>query len=368
MSKFEYEVIDFKKKESEEVIEKKTGTLYLVSTPIGNKEDITLRAIRVLRDCHLVVCEEYKQGARLMKQYQIPGDIDTLNEQNEEEKCSEIITKLKEGLDIGLISDAGTPVFEDPGAILVRRVLDEKLPITVVPGASSIMTALVRSGFQMHQFYFAGFLSRKPEERLKQMALIASKECTVALLETPYRLLPILEAASKIMPERKAYIGMNLTLPYETHYYGNFKDLYQKFSEKKMKGEFVICFEGAGKGFEFDTKRLEDEEFYRPRSNDRRGRPSYSKSGSGYRKDDRRSGYDRNKKWDKKSSYDKPFKSKYNKDERKSDSGKSFDPNAPKKWDRNSGGKKWDRKSDGKKWDRNSGGKKFGRKPSGKKF
>lgn len=221
------------------------GHLYVVSTPIGNKNDITQRAVSTLKYVDLVVCEEIKLGARLLHELKLRNELDNLNEQNEDIKTFDLLNQLKEGKSLALVSDCGTPVFADPGYMLVKRAIENKIPVTVVPGASSIMTALVRSTFSMKSFLFAGFLSRTPSERVEELKQLALEPRTICLLETPYRLLPLLEAAAKVMPERKAYIGFNLTMPFETHHYGTFRELFEHFSEKRVKAEFVICFEGT---------------------------------------------------------------------------------------------------------------------------
>lgn len=225
--------------------EKKKGKLFLVSTPIGNFDDITLRAMKVLKSADIVVCEEPKVGARILHKYNLKQKMELLNEQNEFEKTIELINLLESGLNLALISDCGTPVFADPGLMLVRSALSKQIDIIVVPGVTSIMTALVRSGFDLSQFLYAGFLSRNKQERILQLKRLKNEAKTVVLLETPYRLLPLLEAASSVMPSRKAYLGCNLTMPYETHHYGTFEELYNKMKNERFKGEFVICFEGA---------------------------------------------------------------------------------------------------------------------------
>ena len=232
------------KQEDKEDNKPKEGTLYIVSTPIGNDEDITLRALRVLKKCDMVVCEEPKIGARLLHKLNLKQKMELLNEQNEYEKAPELITLLEAGNNLCLVSDAGTPLFADPGRTLVRQALDRNKYISVIPGASSIMTAIVRSGFDIRKFFYAGFLSRKTEERLQELKYLKNVSTTVVLLETPYRILPVLKAASDVMPDREVYIGCNLTMPYETHHYGTFKELYNKFSDMRFKGEFIIVFEG----------------------------------------------------------------------------------------------------------------------------
>lgn len=240
--------------------DKKKGKLFLVSTPIGNFDDITLRAMKVLKSADVVVCEEPKVGARILHKYNLKQKMELLNEQNEFEKTIELINMLESGTNLALISDCGTPVFADPGLMLVRSALSKHIDIIVVPGVTSIMTALVRSGFDLSQFLYAGFLSRDKQERILQLKRLKEEAKTVVLLETPYRLLPLLEAASQVMPSRRTYLGCNLTMPYETHHYGTFSELYEKMKKEKFKGEFVVCFEGAS------LDEVVGEENYEPKS------------------------------------------------------------------------------------------------------
>ena len=234
----------YNQNETEQEKKKKNGTLYIVSTPIGNDEDITLRALRILKKCDLIICEDGKIGSRLLKRNNIDKKIEILSEQNERDKSFEIISILRQGKDIALVSDCGTPVFADPGKILVNAILDSDIDLVVIPGVSSIMTAVVRSGFSIEQFLYAGFLSREKEERFQQLKQLRDQSRTVVLLETPYRLMPLLEAAVKLMPTRRAYIGCNLTMHFETNHYGTFEDLFNKFKDLHFKGEFVLCFQG----------------------------------------------------------------------------------------------------------------------------
>ena len=296
----------------EEEVQKK-GCLYLVSTPIGNWDDMTLRGIKILKNCDKVVCEEPKEGARILKQYNVYKDIELLNEQNEGEMSQELIYELTQGKRIALISDCGTPVFADPGYDLVKACLRRNIDIVVVPGASSIMAGVVRSGFGIKQFLFAGFLSRMKEEREEQMKLLSYERRTVVLLETPYRLMPFLEAARDILPYRNAYIGCNLTMPYETHHYGTFLDLYKKFKDMRFKGEFIVIFEGLPLDTKYDegwkpygSDKPEYDGMERPRRTD--SRSGFSQGGKPFKRDDRGSSRPYNN--DRRSSGDRP----YNKD------------------------------------------------------
>ncbi len=230
---------------SQEKVDVVSGKLLIVSTPIGNKNDYTLRAVNALKIVDYVVCEEMKEGARILRELNISKELITLNEQNETEKADEVIKLIREGNKVALVSDCGTPVFADPGSYLLQKVIQLDLPIEIIPGVSSIMTAIVRSGLDIQTFYYAGFVSRKPEERYAELTALSKINSTIVLLETPYRLLPLLQAASDIMPHRQAYLAFNLTTIFESHHYGTLKQLYEKFNETKVKAEFVLCFEGS---------------------------------------------------------------------------------------------------------------------------
>ncbi len=278
----------------------KFGTLYIVSIPIGNDDDITIRALKVLKSVDIVVCEEPKVGARVLHKYNLSQRMELLNEQNEATKTPEIIGLLKKGKNIALICDGGTPVFADPGLLLVQSCIRSEISIKVIPGVTSLMTALVRSGFSLDQFLYAGFLSRKKEERILQLKRLSTEKRTVVLFETPYRLVPLLESAVKIMPDRRAYIGCNLTFPFETHHYGSFEELYEKFKNSKFKGEFVVCFDGSPIGVEeeyleektqsrsthpsnFDYGFLSEKQKFQPSKN-KKTRKTTNQKHSGYKK------------------------------------------------------------------------------------
>lgn len=245
--KFEEQEIKFENSEnidSEGNEKPSKGKLFIISTPIGNNDDFTIRGLNLLKMSDMVICEELKIGAHTLKIAKLNKELIALNEQTEEKEIGNVINLLKNGKRLALISDAGTPVFADPGLELVRAAIRAGIEIEVAPGASSIMAALVRSTFNIDKFFFAGFLSRKSDERLEEMKQLLNFPYTIVLLETPYRLLPFLEAANQIMPNRKVYIGMNLTMIFETHHYGTFAELYDKFSNEKVKSEFIVVIEG----------------------------------------------------------------------------------------------------------------------------
>ncbi|MCC6845792.1 MAG: 16S rRNA (cytidine(1402)-2'-O)-methyltransferase, partial [Bacteroidetes bacterium] len=221
------------------------GTLYIVSTPIGNDDDITLRATRILKHCDVVACEEIKVGAKVLKRLNVSAPIIELNEHTEDYANDEVIAKLLGGENVALISDCGTPIFADPGQGLLKRAFAANAPVVVVPGVTSIMTALTRSGLSTDSFVYAGFMSRKPEERREQLRQLAAEIRTVVFLETPYRVVPLLVAIAEIIPTRRAYVGCNLTMPFESHHYGQVAEIVEKLMAEKFKGEAVICIEGA---------------------------------------------------------------------------------------------------------------------------
>lgn len=273
--------------------EKPVGKLSIVSTPIGNDDDITLRALKALRLCDVLVCEEAKEGAKLLHKHSITKDIEQLNEHNEREQTRAILKMISEGKKVVLISDHGTPLLADPGAELVRICIEKNIFLEIVPGVSSVMTAVVRSGFDLNRFIYAGFLSREKDVRMRQVRSLSSEASTIVLLESPYRLLPLLEAARTVMPDRRAYIGCNLTMQFETHHYGSFKDLYAKFTALKFKGEFVLVFEGNPNPLYSDNDSgYADKETARSysRPDDSRGRSSDRPRSGGYSSGGRREG------------------------------------------------------------------------------
>lgn len=261
---------------------KEGGKLFIVSTPIGNKGDFTQRALGALKICDAVICEERKVGARILRDINISKDLYELNEQNEDEEAPYLIAKIVAGEKLALISDCGTPLFADPGSFLLKLALQNDLDVEVIPGVTSIMTALVRSGMNLESFLYAGFLNRDPIERIKELEALSQETRTVCLLETPYRFNQLIEACAEVMPERRAYIGMNLTMRYETHHYGTFKEIKEKFADQKVKAEFVLVFDGAPKGYKPQKKAY-----------GKRRSSNYQDRDSKFNKFDRNKKYDR---------------------------------------------------------------------------
>ncbi|MBI5476038.1 MAG: 16S rRNA (cytidine(1402)-2'-O)-methyltransferase [Ignavibacteriales bacterium] len=222
------------------------GKLFLVAIPIGNDDDITFRAKKILEQVDIIICEEDREGSRLLSRFHISKQItETLNEHNEEESSLRIMNYLKQGRDVALISDTGTPVISDPGRMLVEMAIENNIQIIPVPGPSSIIPALVVSGFPMNKFLFYGFVSPKTELRRKDLLKIENEERTIILMEAPYRIVPLLKDIADVMGKnRKLCISFNLTMPDEKIYRGEAEMLYKYFAQNKTKGEFVIVIEG----------------------------------------------------------------------------------------------------------------------------
>jgi len=222
-----------------------SGVLYLVATPIGNFDDITFRALSILKSVDLVIYEERREGERLLRHFAIQKPIESLNEHNEAAASFNIISHLKSGKNIALISDCGTPVFSDPGQLLVRKAIEQQVKVVPIPGASSLMPALTVSGFSIDRFVFYGWLSPKKERRRAELRQLTQEKRTIVLMDTPYRLVPLLrDLADTFGTARRICIAFNLTMPDERMFYGAATDLYKRLSDKEMKGEFVIVIEG----------------------------------------------------------------------------------------------------------------------------
>jgi 16S rRNA (cytidine1402-2'-O)-methyltransferase len=223
-----------------------TGTLYLVSTPIGNPEDITARALRTLREADVVVCEERKEGERLLTRHGIrEKPLEMLNEHNEAAASWHLLEHLRAGRNVAVVSDAGTPVFSDPGRILVRQAIDAGIRIVPVPGPSSLLPALTVSGFPVDSFVFCGFLSPKSNRRRTELHELRQERRTMILMDTPYRLGALLKDVAEVLgADRRVCVAFNLTMADETIFRGGAGELSAAVAKKNLKGEFVLVVEG----------------------------------------------------------------------------------------------------------------------------
>jgi len=223
-----------------------TGILYLVSTPIGNYDDITYRALNILKSADVIVYEERREGQRLLSHYGIAEKlVESLNEHNEAAASFHILEHLKNGKNVAVISDAGTPVFSDPGQILVHKAIEQGIKIVPIPGASSLLPALTVCGFPIDQFLFYGFLSPKSNRRISELRQLFNERRTMAFMDTPYRLVPLLKDLAEIFgKDRRICVAFNLTMADEQIFRGTAGEVFRQFEKKNMKGEFVIVVQG----------------------------------------------------------------------------------------------------------------------------
>ncbi|RZM27252.1 MAG: 16S rRNA (cytidine(1402)-2'-O)-methyltransferase [Pedobacter sp.] len=221
------------------------GKLYLVPTPIGNLEDITLRAIRILKEADVILAEDTRTSAPLLKYFGIDKKAYSHHQHNEHQATSEIIKFLKEGKNVALISDAGTPAISDPGFYLVREAIKNELEVECLPGATAFVPALVNSGLPSDSFVFEGFLPVK-KGRQTRFKKLAEEDRTIILYESPHRLLKTLEEFAQYMgPDRQASVSRELTKLYEETVRGTLAEIKSHYENNILKGEFVICIAGA---------------------------------------------------------------------------------------------------------------------------
>lgn len=219
--------------------------LYLVPTPIGNLEDITLRAIRVLKEMDVILAEDTRQTLKLLKHFEITTKLQPFHQHNEHKKLTYVIDLILSGKKIALVSDAGTPGISDPGFLLVRECVANNIDIECLPGATAFVPALVNSGFPCEKFCFEGFLPQKKgrQTRIQQLAL---ESRTVIIYESPHRLVKTLgQLADYFGLERQTSVSRELTKIYEETKRGTLQELISYFSLKQVKGELVIVIKGV---------------------------------------------------------------------------------------------------------------------------
>lgn len=217
-----------------------SGTLYLVSTPIGNLEDITLRALRILKEVDLIAAEDTRKTRGLLSHYEIKTPLTSYFEGNQQRKSEKLVARLKAGESIALVSDAGTPIISDPGYPLLQECIAESISIIPIPGASAVLAAAAVSGLPLHNFTFEGFLSPKSGKRKRQLAHLAKEDRTIILFESPHRLCRFLEDAIDVMGERDIVITRELTKRFEEIFRGNISEALEKFRNTVPRGEFTI--------------------------------------------------------------------------------------------------------------------------------
>ena len=214
--------------------------LYVVATPIGNLGDITLRALEILKDVDLVAAEDTRHSGIPLKRYQIDKPFISYHEHNEAMRTAQLIERLTAGEKIALITDAGMPALSDPGARLIRECIKRGLDFTIIPGPSSISTALVGSGFSSEKFFFGGFLPNKSGRRERELRAAAAREETSVYFESPYRLTKTLKALIDILPDRQLCVARELTKKFEEFRHGTGTELLVHYEAHPPKGEIVL--------------------------------------------------------------------------------------------------------------------------------
>jgi 16S rRNA (cytidine1402-2'-O)-methyltransferase len=226
----------------------RAGTLYLVSTPIGNLGDMTHRAVEVLSSATLVIAEDTRHSRRLLDHYHISTPLKSYHEHNEAKETPKLVARLRAGDSMALISDAGTPLISDPGSRLVAAAIEAGLPVVPIPGASSVMAALVASGMSLERFTFLGFLPRKGRERSEMMAEVVASQSTVVLFEAANRVGATLDALAQAgASERPAIVARELTKQFEEFKRGSVMELAGFYRDVDPKGEVVLVIAGAEK-------------------------------------------------------------------------------------------------------------------------
>ena len=220
-----------------------SGTLYLVATPIGNLEDITFRAIRILKEVDLIAAEDTRQTLKLLNYYKINKPLISYHRHNEEVKQEVLIQKLKEGQNIALVSDAGTPVISDPGEVIVKEALKENIKVIPIPGACALINALIASGLDTKEFSFYGFLSLNKKLRKEKLQEIRKENKTIILYEAPHKLTSTLKDLSEILEDRKIVVARELTKIHEEFLSGTASEILENY--KEPKGEHIILIEGS---------------------------------------------------------------------------------------------------------------------------
>jgi len=223
----------------------KRGMLYICATPIGNLEDITLRVLRVLREVDVIAAEDTRTTIKLLNYYEISKPLTSYHEHNKIAKARHIIDKIKVGESVALVTDAGMPGISDPGQELIEMCHKEGVSVTICPGATAGVSALVLSGIAARRYAFEGFLPRDKKERRKALEALAQETCATIIYEAPHRLLETLRDLQKYVGKREVAVVREITKKFEEVQRGDLADIIEFFTEKPPKGEFVVILEGC---------------------------------------------------------------------------------------------------------------------------
>jgi 16S rRNA (cytidine1402-2'-O)-methyltransferase len=219
--------------------------LYIVSTPIGNFADITLRALEILKNVDLIACEDTRHTGLLLNHYSIKNKLTSFYEYNKKERTPEIINLLTQGKSVALVSDAGTPGISDPGFYLIREAIAQNLSVVPIPGPSALLSALVISGLASDRFAFEGFLPKRDGRKNKKLQGLKNETRTMVFYDSPYRVLDSLQDMLEIFGDRKMVLVRELTKKFETVMRGKISEIIAQIENNKIKGEIVLVVEGS---------------------------------------------------------------------------------------------------------------------------
>jgi 16S rRNA (cytidine1402-2'-O)-methyltransferase len=219
--------------------------LYLVATPIGNLSDITLRALETLREVDVIACEDTRKTGRLLKHFDVDKPKIAFHEHNERQATNRVMSMIEQGQSVALVTNAGTPGISDPGFTLVRRAIEDHVPVAMIPGPSALVMGLVLSGLPSHSFTFRGFPPRKPGPRRRFLQVDADSPHTLVFYESPYRLKAFLADAIEVFGDRPAALANELTKLYEEIQRGTLSELLALFEDEEPRGEYTVVIAGA---------------------------------------------------------------------------------------------------------------------------
>ncbi len=220
------------------------GILYVVATPLGNLEDLSPRAIKILGEVDLIACEDTRHTRKLLNHFAIQTPTTSYHEHNEDTKAPALMIRLQEGKRIALVSDAGTPLLSDPGHRLVQACRENKIAVYPVPGPSAATAALSVSGLPAHRFLFIGFLPRRAALQRAMLEQVSQQQATLLFYISPHGLLPTLKRIVEILGNRKAFLIREMTKLHETHYFGHLKEVLTTLEQEPARGEYTLVLEG----------------------------------------------------------------------------------------------------------------------------
>ncbi len=225
--------------------ESETGKLYLVPTPIGNLSDMTYRAVQTLKDVELIAAEDTRQSKKLTNHFGIETRLTSYHEHNKESSGYKLLERLREGMNVALISDAGMPAISDPGYELVSACVHENIPVIPLPGANAAITSLIASGLPTQHFYYYGFLSRQKKERKNELMQLKNIPSPILFYEAPHRLKEMIKAIIEVLGNRKIIIARELTKKYEEFIRGQAEEVLEWCEQAEIRGEFCVIVEGG---------------------------------------------------------------------------------------------------------------------------